>query len=139
MKEITLEAKVENLDKVLLFLDTTLEELECPFKEQTQLDIALEEMYVNVAHYAYTPGTGIVNIKLEVLEDPTGVELTLTDSGVPYDPLAKEDPDVTLSAEERAIGGLGIYMVKKSMDEVAYKHVDGKNIFSMKKFFETEE
>ncbi len=138
MKEITLEAKVENLDKVLLFLDTTLEELECPFKEQTQLDIALEEMYVNVAHYAYTPDTGIVNIKLEVLENPMGVELTLTDSGVPYDPLAKEDPDVTLSAEEREIGGLGIYMVKKSMDEVAYKHVDGKNIFSMKKFFETE-
>ncbi|MBO6137869.1 MAG: ATP-binding protein [Lachnospiraceae bacterium] len=138
MKEITLEARVENLDQVLMFLDTQLEEMGCPFKEQTQLDIALEEMYVNVAHYAYTPDTGQVNIKLDVLDDPSGVELTLTDSGVPYDPLAKEDPDVTLSAEEREIGGLGIYMVKKSMDEVAYKHVDGKNIFSMKKFFECE-
>ena len=135
MKEITLEARVENLDRVLTFLDTELEELECPIKEQTMLDIALEEMFVNVAHYAYTPEVGIVNIRLEVLEEPLGVEITLTDSGVPYDPLAKADPDITLSAEEREIGGLGIYMVKKSMDEVAYKHENGQNIFSMKKFF----
>ena len=139
MKEITLEARVENLDTVLTFLDTELEELECPIKEQTMLDIALEEMFVNVAHYAYTPEVGIVNIRLEVLEEPLGVEITLTDSGIPYDPLAKADPDITLSAEEREIGGLGIYMVKKSMDEVAYKHEDGHNIFSMKKFFESEE
>ena len=138
MKEITLEARVENLDRVLTFLDTELEELECPIKEQTMLDIALEEMFVNVAHYAYTPEVGIVNIRLEVLDDPLGVEIILTDSGVPYDPLAKADPDITLSAEEREIGGLGIYMVKKSMDEVAYKHENGQNIFSMKKFFESE-
>ena len=135
MEEITLEARVENLDKVLEFLDTRLEAQECPVKAQTQLDVALEEMFVNVAHYAYTPEAGMVNIKYEQLNDPAGVELTLTDSGMPFNPLEKADPDVTLSAAERQIGGLGIYMVKKSMDEVAYEYRDEKNIFSMKKFF----
>ena len=124
MEEITLEAKVDNLNEVLQFLDERLEAADCPIKVQTQLDIALEEMFVNVASYAYAPDTGMVNIKYEVLEDNKGVAITLTDSGMAYDPLAKEDPDVTLSAEERGIGGLGIFMVKKSMDkEIGRAHV----------------
>ncbi len=135
MQEITLEAKVENLDQVLMFIDEQLEAADCPLKIQTQIDIAVEEMFVNVAHYAYTPEVGDVKITIDILNDPAGMEITLTDSGMHFDPLAKEDPDVTLSADQRQIGGLGIYMVKKSMDEVGYKYTDGQNIFRMRKNF----
>ncbi len=134
-KMITLEARVENLDEVLAFLDAHLEAQDCSIKVQTQLDIALEEMFVNVAHYAYTPDVGMVSISYTALSEPNGAQITLIDSGIPYNPLAKDDPDITLSVEERQIGGLGIYMVKQSMDEVAYKHEDGKNIFTMTKYF----
>ena len=81
----------------------------------------------------YPSGTGDAVISLRRTEDPRAVEITFTDSGIPYDPLAKADPDVTLSAEERQIGGLGIYMVKKSMDEMKYRYEDGKNILTIRK------
>ncbi len=134
-QEKTFEAKVEILNDVLSFMDEKLEAGDCPMKVQTQLDIALEEMFVNVASYAYGDGRGNVVVKLEDTTEKPGIIVTLSDSGKPFDPLAKPDPDVTAGVEERQIGGLGIYMVKKSMDEVKYKYEDGKNIFSMKKFF----
>ncbi len=134
-KKLTITAEVEKLDEVLGFLDSFLEESNCDIKTQMQLDVALEEMFVNVAHYAYAPEKGDVCIEVENTTDPEGVIVTLTDSGIPYDPLAKEDPDVTLSAADRQIGGLGIFMVKKSMDEVFYERKDGKNIFRMRKNF----
>ena len=92
-------------------------------------------MFVNVAHYAYEGGTGWAQITLEPSEGRRGICISLRDAGRPYDPLAREDPDVTLSAEERQIGGLGIFMVKKSMDRVAYEHTDGCNVFTMEKYF----
>ena len=104
-------------------------------KVQMQIDIAVEEIFVNVAHYAYTPNVGKVKIRLEKPADSTGVDITFIDSGIPYDPLAKPDPDVTLSAEERQIGGLGIFMVKKSMDSMLYEYTDGQNILTMRKLF----
>ena len=134
MKELRIDAKIENLDKVLAFLDTELENIDCPMKEQMQLDVAVEEIFVNIASYAYQPGEGDALIQLEKLEGPDRIVVTFTDSGIPYDPLAKEDPDVTLSAEERQIGGLGIYMVKKSMDEMAYEYKDKKNILKIAKY-----
>ncbi len=134
MKELRIDAKIENLDKVLAFLDTELENIDCPMKEQMQLDVAVEEIFVNIASYAYQPGEGDALIQLEKLEGPDRIVVTFTDSGTPYDPLAKEDPDVTLSAEERQIGGLGIYMVKKSMDEMAYEYKDKKNILKIAKY-----
>ena len=121
MKELRIDAKIENLEQVLAFLDTELESIDCPMKEQMQLDVAVEEIFVNIASYAYQPGEGDALIGLEKLEGPDRIVVTFIDSGVPYDPLAKEDPDVTLSAEERQIGGLGIYMVKKSMDDMTYE------------------
>lgn len=135
MKELSLEARIEDLDRVLAFVDEQLEALDCPMKAQMQLDVAVEELYVNIAHYAYAPSTGPATIRVEGESDPPGVRITFLDRGVPYDPLAKEDPDVTLSAEERPIGGLGIYMVKKSMDDVAYEHRDGQNILCIRKHF----
>lgn len=132
-KEMTAIAEVEKLDDVLAFLDSFLEENECPMKTQIQLDVALEEMFVNVCNYAYTPNKGNVTISLSLASDPRGVLVTLTDSGVPYNPLLKEDPDTTLAAEDREIGGLGIFMVKKSMDEVFYEWTNNQNIFTMRK------
>ena len=136
MDELTLDATVENLDKVLAFVDEHLETLGCPMKTQMQIDIAVEEMFVNIAHYAYAPNTGAATVRFESVDDPRRVLITLIDSGIPYDPLAKEDPDITLSADERPIGGLGIYMVKKSMDDIRYKNRNGQNILTIVKNIE---
>ena len=133
MHELTIEAKIENLDEVLTFVDGHLEELDCPMKAQMQIDVAVEEVFVNIASYAYAPGVGSATIRLEATKDPGTVRITFIDRGVPYDPLKKEDPDVTLSAEERAIGGLGIYMVKKAVDDISYVYRDGQNILSISK------
>jgi anti-sigma regulatory factor (Ser/Thr protein kinase) len=128
MKELKIEAKVEKLNDVLAFVDAELESVDCPMKVQMQLDVSVEELFVNIAHYAYTPDTGDAVIGVEFLQDPLKVKIWFKDSGKPFDPTAKEDPDVTLSAQERKIGGLGIYMVKKAMDEMTYEYVDGQNI-----------
>ena len=133
MKNLTIEALTDNLQAVLDFVDTELEGADCPMKTQMQIDVAVEELFVNVAHYAYTPATGQARIDIEITEDPKKVMITITDSGIPFDPTAKTDPDVTLSAQERQIGGLGIYMVKKSMDSMDYRYEDGKNIVSITK------
>ena len=127
------EARVDRLDEVLAFLDGQLEAAECPMKLQMQLDVAMEEIYVNIASYAYAPGTGPATIRVSALEDGHTVEITFVDAGMPFNPLEKDDPDVTLSAEERQIGGLGIYMVKKTMDEVIYAREDGKNVLTLRK------
>ena len=135
MNTLTIEAKIANLSKVLAFVDGELEKTDCGTKACMQIDIAVEELFVNVAHYAYAPDTGDVRIDVEIFDDPGMVEITFTDSGIPYDPLSKEDPDVTLSAEKRRIGGLGIYMVKKSMDMMKYKRVDDCNVVTISKYF----
>ena len=101
--------------------------------------MAVEEIFVNIAHYAYAPGEGEAEIAALVEGDPAELVVEFRDSGVPYDPLAKPDPDVTLSAEERGIGGLGIYMVKKSMDDVQYRHEGGRNILTIRKRLRAEE
>lgn len=134
MKELKLEANVDNLDRVIEFVDAELEKMDCGMKVQMQIDIAMEEIFVNIAHYAYAPSVGDAVIQIQK-DDLSNVRITFIDSGIPYNPLEKPDPDVTLSAEEREIGGLGIYMVKKSMDRVSYEYKDGKNIFTMEKAF----
>lgn len=131
-KELTIEAAVENIGIVTAFVDEQLEALECPLKAQMQIDIAIDELFGNIAHYAYQE-KGEATVRLEVEEEPLAVILTFIDSGVPYNPLNADDPDTTLSAEERSIGGLGIFMVKKSMDEMTYRYEEGKNILSIKK------
>lgn len=132
MKELEIEALTDNLPQVLTFIDEQLEAADCPMKIQMQIDIAVEEIFVNIAHYAYSPNVGIAMIRVEILPEPPSVDITFIDKGIPYDPLAKADPDVTLSAEERQIGGLGIFMVKKTMDDVKYEYLDGQNILTLK-------
>ena len=135
MNTLTVEAKIANLGKVLAFIESELERTDCGIKTGMQISIAVEELFVNVAHYAYSPGTGDITIGVEIFDDPGMIEITFTDTGIPYDPLGKDDPDVTLSAEDRKIGGLGIYMVKKSMDLMEYERIDGKNIVTISKYF----
>ena len=108
MKELTVAATVENIETVTNFVNEQLEVLDCPMKAQMQIDIAIDELFSNIAHYAYNPEIGQATVRVEVIEDPLAVTITFIDNGVPYDPLAKADPDITLSAEERKIGGLGI-------------------------------
>lgn len=133
MKELTLAATLENIDAVTDFVNEQLELLDCPMKAQMQIDIAIDEIFSNIARYAYAPGSGDATVRVETECDPPAVMITFIDAGTPYNPLTKEDPDTTLSAEEREIGGLGIYMVKKSMDAMEYAFKDGCNKLSIKK------
>ena len=133
MKELTIAATVENIEVVTDFVNEQLEALDCPMKAQMQIDIAIDELFGNIAHYAYNPDVGEATVRVEVAEDPLSVIITFIDGGVPYDPLKAADPDTTLSAEERAVGGLGIFMVKKSMDEITYRYENGSNILSIRK------
>lgn len=133
MAKITIEAALENMDQVTDFVNEQLEALECPMKIQMQLAIVVDELFSNIARYAYHPGTGEATVCVEKLEDPSAVMIRFIDQGVPYDPLGKDDPDTTLSAEEREVGGLGIYLVKKSMDEMHYEYRDGQNILTIVK------
>ena len=135
MKQIKVKADTAELDNVLSFADTILEELGCSVKAQMQIDIAIEEIFVNIAHYAYPEAEGEAVIYVEPGESGSSVTITFEDEGIQYDPLKNEDPDITLSAEDRPIGGLGIFMVKKSMDEVSYEYMDGKNRLTIKKSF----
>lgn len=136
MKEITVDATIDNVQTITDFVDERLEEMNCPVKAQMQIDIVIDELCSNVARYAYSDRTGKVTVSVDTADKPMKVWLTFTDEGVPYNPLAKEDPDITLSAEERKLGGLGIYMVKKMMDEFRYEYKDGKNIVTVCKVIE---
>ena len=133
MKELTIAATVENIEVVTDFVNEQLETLDCLMKAQMQIDIAIDELFGNIAQYAYNPDVGEATVRVEVIEEPLSVVITFIDGGVPCDPLASADPDTTLSAEERAIGGLGIFMVKKTMDEITYRYEGGKNILSIRK------
>ena len=133
MKELTIAATVDNIGTVTDFVNEELEALDCPVKAQMQIDIAIDELFGNIAHYAYHPEVGNATVRVEVTEEPLTVIVTFIDGGVPYDPLKAAEPDIILSAEDRQLGGLGIYMVKKSMDEITYEYKDEKNILSIKK------
>ena len=130
-KVLRIPAEVENLHDVLAFIDELLEAHDFPMKAQMQIDVALEELFVNIAHYAYPEVTGEAEISVSIT--PEYAEITLTDSGIHYDPLAKPDPDVTLSAEKRQVGGLGIFMTKKLMDDISYAYENGQNRLTIKK------
>lgn len=135
-KEITLAAKIENLTAVTALVDETLEELDCSMKVQMQLDVAIDELFGNIARYAYAPGTGEVTVRLSFEEETRMFSLTFRDEGVPFDPLSKANPDITLSAEERDVGGLGIFLVKKTMDEMAYRRDGSFNELTIRKKIE---
>lgn len=129
MTQKIFEADDKALSSVMSFVESELEEAGANMKSLMQVCVAVEEIFVNVAHYAYPGKNGDVSLSIDV-EDSVAT-LVFTDSGIPFNPLEKADPDITLSAEDRSIGGLGIFMVKKSMDEVRYERKDESNVFTM--------
>ncbi len=134
MKEMTVEAIPKNILPVTEFVNTQLQQLGCSRRVQGQIDIAVDELFANIAHYAYEPGTGPATVRVEVEDgDTPTVIITFLDRGKPFNPLERQDPNVKLPARERALGGLGIFIVKKSMDSVTYEYKDGKNILRIRK------
>ena len=133
MKRLIIPAETERIDEVLEFLNGELEERGCPMKALMQISIASEEIFVNIANYAYAPGAGEAEINIEIEEEPLCAIIRFIDEGKAFNPLDKPDPDITLDVEEREVGGLGIYMVKKSMDEVLYARENGRNILEIRK------
>lgn len=131
--ELTVEAAACNLERITSFVDEMLDRVECPVKVKMKLDIAVDEILSNIIQYAYYPATGTVTVRLEILREPLTACVTFIDQGTPYNPLTAKEPDVSLSAEDRQVGGLGIYLVRKSMDEVSYEYEAGKNILTIKK------
>ena len=135
MPKKSFPADIGRLDDVIAFVEQELETLDCPAKDVASIDISLEEIFVNVAHYAYPSGVGEAEITLEPTAERNGVSISISDKGQEFNPLEKPDPDITLSAEERKIGGLGIYMTKKMMNSVVYERRDNTNILTMVKYF----
>ena len=133
VKELDIAAVTDNLDIVLQFVDEVLKDMNCSPKIQMQIDLAVEEVFVNIANYAYQPETGNAAVRVETDPERSGIVITFTDSGKPYNPLAREDPDVTLPIGQRKIGGLGIYLVKSKMDHVSYEYRDGMNVLTIEK------
>lgn len=133
MKEITVDAMIENMNTVTAFVDDFLDQIVCPMKSRIQINIVIDEIFGNICHYAYKDSVGAVTVRVESGNTPKAVFLTFTDNGIPYNPLDTEDPDITSSSEERKIGGLGIYLVKKNMDEMKYEYVNQQNRLWMEK------
>ena len=133
MQELTIAAMIDNIPVVTQFVDDLLEEAGYPLKAQMQIDVAIDEVFSNIALYGYRENGGEATVQVSFLQEPACVCVTFIDSAPAYNPLAKEDPDVSLSAEERKIGGLGIYIVKKTMDSVSYEYRDGKNMLTIRK------
>ncbi|MBR3094833.1 MAG: ATP-binding protein [Clostridia bacterium] len=131
MQKLTVEAKADRLDEVIAFVDSFLEAQNCPMKAQMQIDLCVEEIFINIANYAYPDTTGTAEIRIAA-ENGIAV-LTFIDAGLPYDPLQRDAPDITLPAEEREIGGLGIFLVRKNTDTVFYCYEDGKNVLTITK------
>ena len=134
MNEISVAAKLENMQKVLDFISEELEKIGCSMKSQMQLALVAEEIYVNIVNYAYQAELGKATVKIETENDPLKVIIQFVDSGIPYNPLERTDPDITLSADEREIGGLGVYLTKKLTDNVGYEYIDGMNVLTLEKY-----
>lgn len=134
--DITVAADIGSLDKVTGFINNMLVRYGCPDKTMKQIAIIVDELFGNIAYYAYPQGTGDVTVSIEITREQTrAAVITFTDCGIPYNPLERESPDITLSAQERKIGGLGIYIVKQSVDDISYEYVDGMNVLSIKRVF----
>lgn len=133
MENLKLQANDDTLYTVLDAIEAHLDANDCPNDVKTRILIAVEEIYVNIAHYAYGGNEGEALVQMDVSQDPRCCQVVFRDKGIPYNPLEKEDPDISLSAGEREIGGLGIYMVKQYMDKVEYRYEDGYNILTIEK------
>lgn len=127
------EAKLEDIPAVTEFVEQEMERIGCPMKVSVQINIAIDEIFSNIVRYGYPGKSGPVTVEIIEQEEPRSVFIRFSDEGIPYNPITATDPDITLSAEERSIGGLGIFVVKKTMDDVKYKYENGQNILTVQK------
>lgn len=130
---LTLEADIHNLPELLSFIGRYVQNMEYNHEKKKQLDISVEEIFVNIASYAYPSGSGKVTVSAEYTADTSEITVTFIDDGIPYNPVSSKDPDITLYADKRQIGGLGIFMVKNMMDKLSYEYKCGQNIFKITK------
>jgi len=135
MEEMTVLATVDNIEVVTEFINAELKRLGCGSETVYQIDIAVDELFGNIARYGYACEAGLVNVQIEAVDAPAGVKITFIDRGIPYNPLSADAPNVALKPGKRPVGGLGIYMVKKSMDAMEYIREDGCNKLSIRKDF----
>lgn len=135
-RSITVEASIENLDAVQAFIEEELDKTDCPMKARYQISVAVEEIFVNIASYAYAPENGTADISVSVGGEHVTAEIVFSDRGKPFDPTAKKDADTSPEALLERVGGLGILMTKKLMDGVTYSRVDGKNVLTVRKILE---
>lgn len=131
MSEITLNATVENIELAMKFVNEELEKINCSEDNIAIIDIAVDEIFGNIAKYAYQSEEGVAIVRFESFNNEKTVKISFIDEGIRYNPLEKEDPDITLSLEEREIGGLGVFIVKKSMDDMIYEYIDNKNTLTI--------
>lgn len=127
MIKLDIPAEDTQLDSLNAILEEELEKCSCPMKTVMQIQLAVEEVFVNISHYAYQPGSGNAEIDITTSENPHGITICFKDRGIPFNPLLNEESDITLPAEARRIGGLGIFLVRKTMDNVTYRYIDGMN------------
>ena len=133
MKEKVFSASKDALSEVMAFTEECLESFDCPMKSSMAICVAVEEIFVNIASYAYGDSKGNATLSFGFDESERLMTLVVSDEGIPFNPLEREEPDITLSAADRDIGGLGIFITKKTMDTVSYKNENGKNILTMTK------
>ena len=136
-KELTVTANVENLETIMSFIETELQAIDCSKKAMSQIHVAIDEIFANITCYAYRGEAGSVTVRVEIMPDIPAIVISFLDMGVPFNPLEIKEPKVTGTASERKIGGLGIYLVKNTMDEITYEYKDGKNILRIMKHVES--
>lgn len=134
-RSIRLKASADLLDEVTDWMDELLLSCGCDREKKIDLDISVEEIFINIASYAYEEeGSGEVRVTLNITPKPRMARITFEDRGVPFDPLKQQTPDMTLPAKERSAGGLGIHLAKEHTDEMSYEYRDGKNILTLVKY-----
>lgn len=133
MREITVTSSTDQIRAVTDFVNEQLSGLKCPEEIRIEIDVAVDEIFGNISHYAYDPETGPVTIRFCSGEFPHSAVITFIDHGLPFDPLKTDDPDLSEPLRRRAIGGLGLYIVKNTMDEVTYRYEEGQNMLTIRK------
>ncbi|HBU12909.1 MAG TPA: ATP-binding protein [Clostridiales bacterium] len=133
MNEKQFAAEAENLAEVMTYVQDGLKEAGCPPQTLRQILLAVEEIFVNIAHYAYRGEKGFVTVKYARLDSPARYALWFCDAGVPFDPTARDAPDISTDLRNRQIGGLGIFLVREMMDKMTYTRENGRNIIYIEK------
>ena len=136
-RNIILPNDVQDVPRLAAFIDEVCESVELDMTTTMQINLAIEEAVVNVMNYAY-PSDTVGQVQIDAEANDQRLKFTIIDSGSPFDPTAKEEVDTTLSAEERPVGGLGIFLVRQLMDSINYERIDGRNVLTLRKKLKTE-